>query len=149
MCTWTLRRDINRAFKFLLPVINERFDLVANNAQDRPIDMIQGLVESEVPSPEEGTPIRHAHRILHITFAASAVSSAMILHTLHQTLMTPQYIEPLREEINVAVAKHGWTERALANMPFLESYIRELLRLYPPSICEYCCLRSFNLKQEC
>ena len=138
LCTWRLRRDINRTLKHLIPVIDRRIELVAAKSPDRPMDMIQGLVESEVPTPEEGSPLRHAHRVLHITFAASAVSSALVLHTLHQTLITPEHLEPLRKEIADAVTQYGgWTENAMLNMPFLDSYLREMLRLYPPSICKH------------
>jgi aspirochlorine biosynthesis cytochrome P450 monooxygenase len=139
--TWSLRRDINRSFKFLLPLIRSRAEKLQSNPgepEDQPLDMVQGLLEMEIPSPEEGTPVRHAHRVLHLTFAASAVSSALILHTIHQTLMTPQYIPELRCEIAKALDWHGgWTERALLSMHFLDSYIREMLRLCPPSVCKF------------
>ena len=138
--TWRLRRDIDHCFKFLLPVINrrvERKEYHSKSTEEDPLDMIQGLMEMNVPSPEEGTPLRHAHRVLHLTFAASAVSSALILHTIHQTLTTPEHIPVLREEISRCLKQHdGWTEKALLNMQFLESYIREMLRLCPPSVCK-------------
>jgi Cytochrome P450 len=139
--TWGLRRDINRCFKFLLPLIDKRVEQKkspSKSDQEEPLDMVQGLLEMDIPSPEEATSLRHAHRILHLTFAASAVSSALILHTLHQTLTTPEHILELREEISRCLKDYGgWNEKALLNMQFLESYIREMLRLCPPSVRKY------------
>jgi len=135
--SWNLRRNINRAFKFILPLIEDRAEKMASGARVDNIDIIQRLLEMEIPQSKEALPIRHAHRVLYLSFAASAVSSALILHTIHQTLTTPQYIKPLREEIAKALEAHdGWSEKALLNMPFLESYIREMLRLCPPSVCK-------------
>ncbi|KAF4636602.1 hypothetical protein G7Y89_g1492 [Cudoniella acicularis] len=136
--TWGLRRDINRSFKFLLPLINSRMEELeelGGQPQEKHMDLVQGLVEMHIPDASEARPIRHAHRILHLTFAASAVSSALLLHTIHQTLRTPEFLPELRAEIKMALEQNGgWTEKALLNMYFLESYIREMLRLCPPSV---------------
>lgn len=108
-------------------------------ANEEHLDTIQGLLSTDLPQ-EEATPIRHAHRVLRITFASSAVSSVLILHTIHQTFQTPQYIPGLREEIRKALNENdGWTGKALLEMRFLDSYIRDMLRLCPPSVCEYFC----------
>ena len=135
--TYGLRRDINHAFKHLLPLIHHRADELNGTvkAEEEHADMVQGLLEMEIPDPREATPLRHAHRVLHITFAASAVTSALVLHTCHQLLATPEFLEPLRAEIDSVLAENdGWTEKALNKMTFLESFIRELLRIYPPSV---------------
>lgn len=142
LCTWRLRRDIKRAFRFIIPLINSRLkelEATGNNVEgaDLHLDMIQGLLTMNIPQPEERTPVRHAHRVLHMSFAASAVSSALMMHTIHQTLMTPEYVPELRQEITNALKEHGgWTEKALLEMHLLDSFIRELLRMNPPSVCE-------------
>lgn len=137
--TYGLRRDIGRAFRDLLPLIHHRIDELNGTAKtnDEHTDMLQGLLEMNIPDPLEATPLRHAHRVLHITFAASAVTSALVLHTFHQLLATPEFLEPLRAEIEGMLENNdGWTEKALGHMTFLESFIRELLRLNPPSISQ-------------
>ena len=122
-------------FKVSIAAHNGRAEKMASGAHLDDMDMVQGLLVIEIPQPEGALPFRHAHRVLHLSFAASAVSSALILHTIHQTLTTSQYIEPLREEITMALEAHdGWSEKALLHMPFLEIYIRETLRLCPPSV---------------
>jgi hypothetical protein len=43
--TWGLRRDINRCFKFLLPLIDERVEQKKSpnkSNQEEPLDMVQG-----------------------------------------------------------------------------------------------------------
>jgi len=144
--TWRLRRDINRAFSFILPVIDKRLEMLKSRPQgqkqevedERTMDMIQGLLEMDIPDPSEATPIRHAHRVLHLSFAASAVSSALMMHTIHQLLQTPEYIPALRQEIQDTLKQYGgWTEKALLEMHMLDSTIRELLRLNPPSVCKF------------
>jgi cytochrome P450 len=53
------------------------------------------------------------------------------LQMVYQVLMTPEYLEPMREEIRNAVDTHGWTDKALINMPLVDSFLRETNRLYP------------------
>jgi hypothetical protein len=43
----------------------------------------------------------------------------------------PKYITPLREEIEEAVAQLGWTKGAMGQMPRLESFMKECLRMSP------------------
>ena len=41
----------------------------------------------------------------------------------------PQYIKPLREEVDAVLKEHGWTRRALAEMHKLDSFYRETQRI--------------------
>ncbi|KAF2201396.1 cytochrome P450 monooxygenase-like protein [Delitschia confertaspora ATCC 74209] len=138
--TWGLRRDVNRVFEFLIPLINRRLQELetskkSEGGKEEHIDLIQGLLQMKIPEAAERTPLRHAHRVIHLSFAASAVSSALMMHTFHQMLMTPEHIPALREEITNALKENGgWTEKALLEMRLLDSTIRELLRLNPPSV---------------
>jgi aspirochlorine biosynthesis cytochrome P450 monooxygenase len=141
--TWGLRRDIERAFKFLIPTIEKRMGVLANlrkegkEPEERYMDMITGLLTMEIPRPAEASPLRHAHRVLHLSFAASAVSSALMVHMLHAVLSLPSIVPELRNDITSALETHGgWTDQALIEMALLDSLIRELLRLHPPSVCE-------------
>lgn len=40
----------------------------------------------------------------------------------------PQYIQPLRKEVEAIVAKEGWSKMSLTKMCKLDSFIRESLR---------------------
>ena len=47
----------------------------------------------------------------------------------YRLLSNPEYIEPLRREIEVAVAEEGWTKAGLDKMYKVDSFLRETQRL--------------------
>ncbi|KAL9119449.1 MAG: hypothetical protein Q9187_003996, partial [Circinaria calcarea] len=46
-------------------------------------------------------------------------------------LEDPSYLEPLRREVDDAIAKHGWSEKIINSLPLQDSFIREVNRMYP------------------
>jgi hypothetical protein len=63
---------------------------------------------------------------------------------LYRLLANPEYIEPLRQEVEAVVAEEGWTKAAMDKMHKIDSFLREtqrvdglgirtLHRLYPAS----------------
>jgi hypothetical protein len=40
----------------------------------------------------------------------------------------PQYLQPLREEVEAVIAKEGWSKTSLGKMRKVDSFIRETLR---------------------
>jgi hypothetical protein len=48
----------------------------------------------------------------------------------------PQYVAPLREEIEETVGRLGWTKDAIGQMPKLESFMKECMRINPPGAGE-------------
>jgi len=130
------RRDINRAMKFLLPVIEERMaGLPTQDSSNKPLDMVQWLLEMPVPRPEEGSTLRHAERLLHLTFASAAVPETLLTHMIHELLEHPEYLKSLRDEIDECLEEYGgWNDKTLSKMEHVDSYVRETARLYPPSV---------------
>ena len=43
---------------------------------------------------------------------------------------SPEYIEPLREEVESIVKEQGWTKASIFNMRKLDSFLREAQRLH-------------------
>lgn len=43
----------------------------------------------------------------------------------------PEYVEPLRKEIETIVANEGWAESSVMKMHKLDSFLKESMRLYP------------------
>jgi cytochrome P450 len=129
------RQDIKKAAAILLPVLEKR--VKSKSSMSAPEnDMIQWNLDSPLASPKEGTMVRHAQRILHLSFAATGTVTILITHMIYTLLMHPEYLEPLREEIEACVAaKDGWSEKAMSDMWKLDSFIRETLRTQPPSVC--------------
>ena len=48
---------------------------------------------------------------------------------LYRLLDNPEYIEPLRQEVEAAVAEEGWTKAGLDKMYKTDSFLRETQRI--------------------
>ena len=60
---------------------------------------------------------------------------------MYRLLANPEYIEPLRQEIEAAVAEEGWTKAGLDKMYKIDSFLRETQRLDGLGIGSVCFLR--------
>ena len=111
------------ADKLIIPILTER-----EAKQKKAIDLIQWMMENA-----EG----RSHSVLsainlHVAFAAIHTSAVAITHIVYDLCAMPDYIEPLREEIQEALAGEGSpTKKALLKMPKLDSFMRESQRLNP------------------
>ena len=64
------------------------------------------------------------------------VTSA-IKDTLYDICARSEYVDPLREELeHVLKEDKGWQKGTAAKMQKLDSFIKEVQRLNPPSACE-------------
>jgi cytochrome P450 len=52
------------------------------------------------------------------------------VHAFYYLAAFPQYMQPLREEVEEAVISEGWTKAGLDQMHKLDSFIKESLRLH-------------------
>jgi hypothetical protein len=41
----------------------------------------------------------------------------------------PQYLQPLREEVEVVISKEGWTKSAMNKLYKVDSFLKESMRL--------------------
>jgi hypothetical protein len=57
-------------------------------------------------------------------------------------LSNPEYIEPLRHDVENAVATEGWTKAGMDKMLKIDSFLRESQRISGPAICPFSCLIS-------
>ncbi len=48
---------------------------------------------------------------------------------LYRLLSHPEYIEPLRQEVDAVVSEEGWTKDGIDKMHKIDSFIRETQRL--------------------
>jgi hypothetical protein len=48
---------------------------------------------------------------------------------LYRLLANPEYIEPLREEVDAVIKEEGWTKAGIDKMHKIDSFIRETQRL--------------------
>ncbi|KAI6101683.1 cytochrome P450 [Pisolithus croceorrhizus] len=116
--------SIQRAMEHLDPIIKERLSCMRERGDDwndKPNDVLQWLIDEK----QESSTRQLTLRVLTINFAS--------IHTFVQALYNlaahPQYIHPLREEVEAVVRQHGWTKKAIALMRKVDSFLAETLRL--------------------
>lgn len=63
--------------------------------------------------------------------------TSTLFFMIMQIMANPEYVEPLRKELSSALESHnGWHSDFLTQVPKLDSFTREALRLYVPAQCE-------------
>ena len=62
---------------------------------------------------------------------------------LYRLLANPEYIEPLRQEVEAVVAEEGWTKAGLDKMYKIDSFVRETQRLDGIGLSSVCSLFRF------
>jgi cytochrome P450 len=144
------RMQIRRAMnKYIIPIIEDRMANKDNVDFKRNLDTIQLMVEMPPANPKEVDSFRHAIRILHLHFASTGSSIALVHNILWQLMQMPDCIEPIRTEIKAVKSKYGSWDRkhTLNHLHLLDSFIREVLRVHVPSARMYSfhhCTRDTN-----
>ncbi|KAF9231273.1 cytochrome P450 [Melanogaster broomeanus] len=119
-----------RGMKHLRPIIEERqkhLDEYGTTWADKPNDLLSLLMDKAEGS--ERTVKSLTKRMLAINFAATQTSSNIVTQTLYNLAANPQYIQPLREEVESVVESEGWSKAALEKMSKIDSFIRESQRI--------------------
>ncbi|KAH9047275.1 cytochrome P450 [Lactarius hengduanensis] len=126
----SLPSQIRQEMEFIRPMVEERFarmDEFGEDWDDKPNDMLMWLM-SEAKGVErslEGL----ARRLLAVNFAAIHTTSLTFTNVLYRLLSNPEYVEPLRHDVEIAVAKEGWTKAGMDKMYKIDSFLRETQRL--------------------
>jgi cytochrome P450 len=55
------------------------------------------------------------------------------MHAFYYLATFPEYIQPLREEVDEVIKSEGWTKTGLDQMHKIDSFIKESQRLSPLS----------------
>ncbi|KAI0284741.1 cytochrome P450 [Russula brevipes] len=119
--------QVQQTMEFIRPVVEERFakmEEFGENWDDAPNDTLMMLMKEAkgVERSLEGL----ARRLVAVNFASIFTTS---LTSVYRLLGHPEYIEPLREEAEAAVAEAGWTKAGMDKMHKIDSFIRETHRL--------------------
>ncbi|EJD07459.1 cytochrome P450 [Fomitiporia mediterranea MF3/22] len=123
-------RSVRRAMKLLRPVLEERFRMYDENGDDwsgKPVDMISWLID-EAPQNEKRSIRDLTVRLLHLNFVAMNATSNSFTHALFHLAAEPQYIHPLRDEIEQVIKEEGWSKVAMTKMWKLDSFMKESMR---------------------
>ncbi|EED82919.1 predicted protein [Postia placenta Mad-698-R] len=120
---------IARGMKHLQPMIEERFHLIeahGNDWPDKPNDLLQWLMDAA--QGEERTMRALVLRVLTVNIAAIHTSSLCLqtfINALYLLAAYPQYIAPLRAEVEAVVESEGWTKAAMNKMRKVDSFLKE------------------------
>ncbi|KAJ2930915.1 hypothetical protein H1R20_g6188, partial [Candolleomyces eurysporus] len=112
------------------PIIEERLRQDAELGRDRPDkpnDMITWLLDL---APEELRTVDDVvTRLLISNFAAIHTTSNSLCDILFHLAAYPEYVEPLRAEIESVTREYGWTKEAMVRLHKLDSFMKETGRL--------------------
>lgn len=125
----TAKRTFNATFAQRLALLEQQQQERRNGKADggKPVDMMQWMIESATGSDRD--PGVLSHNMLFLSLAAVHTSSTTIVHALFDLCAHPEYIQPIRDEVETEVAKYDWTLSAIANMKKLDSFMKESQRL--------------------
>jgi cytochrome P450 len=129
-----LRKREKQLSDFLHPIVEERMTAKSKDPNwQAPDDMLQWMITR---SDGKDSVDQIAHFQLGLIFAAIHTTTMTVTNILYTLAVTPEYIEPIREEIRNAMADNGGiiTSRALQQMEKLDSYMKEVTRFYPPGV---------------
>jgi cytochrome P450 len=128
-----LRDMEKRAARYLEPIVRERLEAQKNDPNwQKPDDMMQWFLDRGVESGV--VRVEYLAKLqLALIFAAIHTTTTTATNILYTLAVTPEYFEPLREEIRNAMHDNDGklTTRALQQMVKLDSYMKEVFRLYP------------------
>ncbi|KAF8463176.1 cytochrome P450 [Russula ochroleuca] len=125
-----LPSQIQQEIEFIKPMVEERFAKMQEYGEDwddKPNDLLMWHM-SEAKGVErsvEGL----ARRLLVINFASIHSTSTTLTQVLYRLLANPEYIEPLRQEVDSVITEEGWTKAGMDKMHKIDSFIRETQRV--------------------
>ncbi|KAL0574343.1 hypothetical protein V5O48_007605 [Marasmius crinis-equi] len=115
------------ALKHLEPIIHERVEkLKAGEEDSLPDDFLTWMIQvapkdsDRLLEPEDLTP-----RLLGVNIAAIHTTGRGLTHALIDLASHPEYIEPLRKEIEFNIERDGWSKAAMGKMRMLDSFLKE------------------------
>ncbi|KDR84440.1 hypothetical protein GALMADRAFT_713260 [Galerina marginata CBS 339.88] len=124
--------DLEALSKLLRPVIEFRLEqesLHGNHWPGKPNDLLTWMLEEAGRLGIERTSLDMATRIYFLAFA-SHTSSTMFMCALHEIATRPEYLQPLRDEVQGVIDREGWTKGAISKLYKMDSFFREIQRCY-------------------
>lgn len=128
---------IRRAKRLLVPEIQRRRNIEAtgkNLSEDN--NLLSWMME--IASEQENDPKQLAHLEVVMSLASIHTSQMNAVHCLYDMVAAPQYIGPIRAEIEQVVKEDGpwmkWDKSSFTKLRHLDSFMRESQRFNPPSL---------------
>ncbi|KAF4633486.1 hypothetical protein G7Y89_g4629 [Cudoniella acicularis] len=142
-----LNRHKSRGAQLLAPILKECLAKAQNEKpQDDDFEDEQGVFISWILShthhKERADPLVLANNQMMLSFAAIHTTTMAVCHAVYDIACRPEYIEPLREEINKVLQEDGYDidgegflqlkKTSMSKLRKLDSFLKETQRLSPP-----------------
>ncbi|KAF8887261.1 cytochrome P450 [Gymnopilus junonius] len=117
--------------KHIAPIVHSRLEaerIHGSDWPDKPNDLITWLLDAAKASGEEQTVRNIAKRIVVFSFASTYSSAVAFAQALYMISERPEYIQPLREEVDSVIREEGWTKAAVGQLYKIDSFFRETQR---------------------
>lgn len=126
------------ALALITPVINARKAANYQTDEEKPEDMLQWMYDKCSDAEKNDYPYQLD---LQLVLGLATIHSTTMLTTnvLYDLVSRPEYIEPLREEIQEVLAQNGgiFTKYVLEHLKKMDSFMRESQRWNPMNFCTY------------
>ncbi|OJJ83192.1 cytochrome P450 [Aspergillus glaucus CBS 516.65] len=132
-------RKLNKQVQFVkqelfIPMINARHHAKKHNpSYQKPDDFLQWMIDG-ADNPRDADADFMAHNLFIIMSLAVVHTSSMLMtHMLYDLIEMPEYLEPLREEIQATLA-NGWTNAthsSFISQHHMDSFMKEVQRFNP------------------
>lgn len=135
---WRLQQCMQRIHNLIIPVINQwrENEAAKGETYEKPADVIQWMMDltNETESPPDNLATRYVYTIIGSMHTVTSATK----DTLYDICARPEYVQPLREELeHVLQEDEGWKKGTASKMRKLDSIMKEVQRLNPPSACEW------------
>ena len=118
------------ARRVIVPILKER-----EMQPKKPLDFLQWMSDSAVGPEKDKASIASIQ--LKLSFAATRTSAATATQLFYDLCAMPQYINPLREEIQASLAETGsFTKQSLLQLEKMDSFMKESQRFNPLFLSE-------------
>ena len=125
----------NATKKLIIPEIENRRAQEGLEGAEKSDNLLQWMMDCAVG--EEGNAGRLAHLELLISLASIHTTQMAVVHVLYDLAARPEYIEPLREEIDLVLKEDdGLQKNTFHKLRKLDSFMAESQRFNPPSLCK-------------
>ncbi|KJA17748.1 hypothetical protein HYPSUDRAFT_205974 [Hypholoma sublateritium FD-334 SS-4] len=128
--------DLSAMASQLEPVVKQRLDMERLHGFDwpgKPNDTLMWMMDEAQKAGEKVTAYGMATRLYFLTFASDGIAM-MLSCALYELTTRPEYIQPLRDEVEEMLSQDGWTKEGISKLHRMDSFFKEIHRCYDLTI---------------
>ncbi|KAI1380479.1 cytochrome p450 monooxygenase [Hypoxylon crocopeplum] len=131
--TKAVKRYLQKTARMISPILKQRVAEMRAPDFKPPADMTQWLMQHAKGNPQDLN--YHARQHIVLNIAAIHTTSGQLTNTLYELAKRPEYVEPLRDEIEKYTGPEGqFTKQSLYQMKKMDSFLREVQRMNVPGL---------------